>query len=254
MLGIIDWQVQERLLPEANQKQDEIRGLINGRGIPPDQIGRRWVATADRIYSFQDDDTTASDNEKRGAPVSHVKNLAFYQFDNGGARLQSVYRSKKASWHDGRVFFDDKMYREGTGDDNQAGTPSNGIAEQGNPFRPSYPKPSYLTVAGIREQMSASRSEFEQKSLSVALEKRYTTLVLPFVFVLFTTPFAFSLNRKAKAGRVGYAIALWLLFTGTAGLFEQFGLNGSLSPAMAVWTPLLIFTLIGVFSLSKVRT
>jgi hypothetical protein len=55
----------------------------------------------------------ASDNEKRDAPVSHVKNLAFYQFDNGGARLQSVYRSKKASWHDGRVFFDDKMYREG---------------------------------------------------------------------------------------------------------------------------------------------
>jgi lipopolysaccharide export LptBFGC system permease protein LptF len=254
LLGIIDWEVQERLLPDANQKQDEIRGLINGRGIAPDQVGRRWVASADRIYSFQEDEAAASDNEKRNSPVSHVKNLAFYQFDNGGARLQSVYRSKKASWHDGRVFFDDKMYRNGAGDDNKVGAEANGIAEQGNPFRPTYPKPSYLTVAGIREQMSASRSEFEQKSLAVALEKRYTTLVLPFVFVLFTTPFAFSLNRKAKAGRVGYAIALWLVFTGISGLFEQFGLNGSLSPPMAVWTPLLIFLLIGVFSLSKVRT
>lgn len=254
LLGIINWQVQERLLPDANQRQDSIRAVINGRGAAPDQVGRRWVATADRIYAFQDDDSSASDNEKRNAPISHVKNLAFYQFYRGEARLQSVYRSKKASWHDGRVFFDDKMYRDGAGDDKTAGVQAEGIPEQGNPFRPSYPKPSYLTVGGIRQQMAASRSEFEQKSLAVALEKRYTTLVLPFVFVLFTTPFAFSLNRKAKAGRVGYAIALWLLFTGCSSLFEQFGLNGSLSPAMAVWTPLLIFSLIGVFSLSKVRT
>jgi len=253
LLGIIDWQVQERLLPAANQKQDAIRAVINGRGVAPDGAGRRWVATADRIYAFQDDDTAASDNEKRNAPVSHVKNLAFYQFYSGEAKLQSVYRSKNASWHDGRVYFDDITYQAGATDDKKVGVQA-GIAEQVNPFRPNYPKPSYLTIAGIREQLSASRSEFEQKSLAVALEKRYTTLVLPFVFVLFTTPFAFSLNRKAKAGRVGYAIALWLLFTGTSSLFEQFGLNGSLSPTMAVWTPLLIFTMLGIFSLSKVRT
>ena len=102
--------------------------------------------------------------------------------------------------------------------------------------------------------MESSGSDFERRRFAVALEQRYTTLVLPFVIVLFTAPFAFSLNRKAKAGRVGYSIVLWLLFTGLAALFEQFGLIGSLSPAAAVWSPLLIFTMFGIYLLSKVKT
>jgi lipopolysaccharide export LptBFGC system permease protein LptF len=132
--------------------------------------------------------------------------------------------------------------------------PNDPIVEEVNPFRPVAAKPSYLTVAGIKEQMAAGGSEFEHRSFAIALEKKYTTLVLPFVIVLFTAPFAFSLNRRVKAGRVGYAIALWLLFTGLASLFEQFGLIGSLSPAAAVWSPLLVFSMLGVFLLSKIRT
>ena len=120
LLGVIDWQIQERVLPDANQRQDEIRTLINGRGVPPDEAGRRWVATSDRIYAFQDGvadappNRSASDNEKRIASpsVSSVNNLVIYQFDKGSARLQTVYRSKTASWHDGRVFLDDDVPEE----------------------------------------------------------------------------------------------------------------------------------------------
>jgi lipopolysaccharide export LptBFGC system permease protein LptF len=36
--------------------------------------------------------------------------------------------------------------------------------------------------------------------------------------------------------------------------FEQFGLNGQLSPEIAVWAPLAVFALLGVFLLSRVKT
>jgi lipopolysaccharide export LptBFGC system permease protein LptF len=74
------------------------------------------------------------------------------------------------------------------------------------------------------------------------------------VIALFSAPFAFSLSRKAKAGKIGLAIGLWLLFTGAVSLFEQFGLNGYLPASAAVWSPLLIFTMLCVYRLSAVRT
>ena len=51
-----------------------------------------------------------------------------------------------------------------------------------------------------------------------------------------------------------YKIGLWLLFTGTTTIFDQFGVNGFLSPALAVWSPLVLFSMLGIYLLSKVRT
>ena len=102
--------------------------------------------------------------------------------------------------------------------------------------------------------MDNSESEIEQRSFSVALQKKYTTLFLPFIIALFTAPFALSLSRKGKVVTIGYAVGLWLLFMGITAAFEQFGLNGFLSPAFAVWTPLMLFAMLGVYLLSKVKT
>jgi lipopolysaccharide export LptBFGC system permease protein LptF len=99
-----------------------------------------------------------------------------------------------------------------------------------------------------------SEAEIERRSLSVALEKKYSAAFLPFVISLFTAPFALGLGRKGKAALVGYAVGLWLVFVGFTSSFEQLGLNGHLSPAIAVWAPLVMFSFLGVFLLSRAKT
>ncbi|MGI8883302.1 MAG: LptF/LptG family permease [Pyrinomonadaceae bacterium] len=47
---------------------------------------------------------------------------------------------------------------------------------------------------------------------------------------------------------------MWLLFIGMMSIFEQFGLNGYISPFFAVWSPLFAFSLFGVYLLTKVKT
>src|SRR5213075_1011614 len=96
-------------------------------------------------------------------------------------------------------------------------------------------KPSHLDIAGTKEQIGNSDSDLDRRNLSVGLQKKYATAFLPFIIALFTAPFALSLSRKGKVVTVGYAVGLWLLFTGASSVFEQFGLNGFLSPASAVW-------------------
>jgi lipopolysaccharide export LptBFGC system permease protein LptF len=115
-------------------------------------------------------------------------------------------------------------------------------------------KPSHLDRRETAEQIKASESEIERRNLEVALEKKYTTLFLPFVITLFTAPFALSLSRKGRVVTVGYAIGVWLLFMGTTITFEQFGLSGYIAPTFAVWSPLFLFAIIGAFLISKVRT
>ncbi len=128
------------------------------------------------------------------------------------------------------------------------------MAERSNPFAEARKKPSQMNTEETKTQITNSESDVERRSFAVALEKKYTTPFLPFIIALFTAPFALSLSRKGKVATIGYAVALWLLFMGVTSAFEQIGLNASLTPAMAVWSPLMLFSMFGIFLLSKVKT
>lgn len=252
LLGLVNWQIQERVLPEANMRQDEVRTLIRNRGIPTDVSGKTWVANEDRIYSF----IPASDNEKRDMCPDCVTALTVYEFSTGQPNLQVVYRSRSGHWKAGSIVLQGNVekndLREGkidTGNVDQLE-----IAGSTNPFIETGEPPSHLDIAGIKEQIASSDSDVDRRNLSMGLEKKYATALLPFIIALFTAPFALSLSRKGNVVTVGYAVGLWLVFTGASSVFEQFGLNGFLSPSLAIWTPLVIFAMLGVFLLSKVKT
>ena len=115
-------------------------------------------------------------------------------------------------------------------------------------------KPNQTNSAVLKRQLESADSDIERRTAAVALQKKYSTLFLPFITVLFTAPFALNLSRKGKAATIGFAVGLWLIFTGTSTVFDQFGLNGMLEPVVAVWAPMAFFALVGAYLLSRVRT
>jgi lipopolysaccharide export system permease protein len=257
VLGLINWQIQEHILPAANQRQDEFRWLLRNSGKPDDAFGRAWIANDRRIYSFTPPKShSASDNAKQDACSGCATDLSLYEFTEGGTRLQTIFRSKIALWERGNI----ELLGSVEKDDLKEGKietirlNETEIPEPSNPFTETREKPSHLNIAGIKQQIAAGDSDTDRRNLRVALAKKYATLFLPFIIALFTAPFSLSLNRKGKAATVGYTVALWLLFMGTISIFEQFGLNGSLSPSFAVSSPLVMFAMFGVYLLSKVKT
>lgn len=260
VLGLANWQLQERIAPYANQLQDEFRTRIRSRGNSATRSGKFWVANDQRIYSFNiGHNPRASDNDTRyllGCAACNVRDLTVYDFGQTGEKLQAVYQVESAVWEGKRIRFAGPAKRSAVSDKGVVTTDLAGgeLAEASNPFAEMRKKPSHLTIAETREQLASAESEVEKRSFGVALEKKYTALILPFVIALFTAPFALSLSRKGKVITVGYAVGLWLLFMGVTSTFEQFGLNGSLPPTAAVWGPLVLFSMLGVYLLSKVRT
>ncbi len=260
ILGVVNWQIQERIAPTTNQVQDEVRTQIRSRGLTANRSGKLWVANDYRIYSFELDNN-ASDNAQRPnlscSGVCSVKNLTIYEFARDNTRVQSVYRVQQARWDRNRIIFSSEGDRLDLGEDRIARSnvkTGMELAEDQNPFGEIRSKPSHLNSSETRQQAANSESEVEQRSFQVALQKKYSTAFLPIVIALFTAPFALSLSRTGKAATTGYAVGLWLLFMGVTSVFEQLGLNGTLDARVAIWGPLLLFALLGIFLLSRIRT
>lgn len=247
-LGVFTFSVQELLAPRANLLQDQYRQLLRGRG-EREQMGRYWVAEANRIYSFIHN-PDASDNDKS------VVGLWVYEFADNGEELQTLYRADSGRWDRGRIIFTGSVKKSflSNGRVENSVVSDGEVAAATDPFKEIRKKPSQLSISETRSRIETSESEIEQASFEVALERKWSTLVLPFVIALFTAPFALSLNRKGKAATVGYAVGLLLVFMAVTSVFEQFGLNGSLPASIAVWAPLALFAMIGVYLLSKVKT
>ena len=258
LLGVFNWQLQERIFPRANQIQDDLRARIRSRGLMQNRSGKLWVANDRRIFSFELD-SAASDNESAiqlCVGECAVKNLTIYEFADDRARLQSVYRISSAGWERDRIVFKGEAEKIdlAEGKITKSVQQSGELAERSNPFAEARKKPSHLNTEETKLQIANSESDVEKRSFAVALEKKYTTPFLPFIIALFTAPFALSLSRKGKVATIGYAVGLWLLFMGVTSTFEQVGLNGSLPAAMAVWSPLMLFSMLGIYLLSKVKT
>ena len=212
-------------------------------------MGRLWVAEGNRIYSFVHN-KEASDNE------SVYKNLWLYKFADNGGELQSLYRSNGARWETGRIVFVGNVRKSTL----LNGRVENSIQLGGelptsvDPFKEVRRTPTQVSIAEAGQRIELSESDVERTVFEVALERKWSTIVVPFVIALFTAPFALSLNRKGKAATVGYAVGLLLVFMAVTSIFEQFGLNGSLQPWVAVWSPLGLFAMLGVYLLSRVKT
>lgn len=252
-IGLINWGVQEKILPYNNRIQDELRNKIRSQGSSQLAAGKNWVATENRIYSFE-----LPADQSLNAVSRQVKNLIIYQLDEKGGKLLSVTNVGEASWEEGRIKFLTGGSRvDWVGDKPRKTSLTTDyfeVKENYNPFGLATKKPNHLTTSELAEYVKTTESETEKRTYSVALQKRYATIFLPLIITLFTAPFALSLSRKGKVLTVGYAVGVWLLFIGVTSFFEQFGANGYLDARIAVWSPLVLFTVLGFFLLSRVKT
>lgn len=247
-IGALNLGIQELILPSANQRQDAFRALLRSRGVPPSDGSKSWAATGNRIYSF---DTPALG----GLREREVTGLTVYEFGADGS-LTSVYLAPRALWRGDSVQITGDAQRLQVSGEAVLSTRVSDpvLAEPEHPFTYANQRPSHLSTLETRRYLEEVDSGIEFRNMAVALHRKYATLFMPLFIVVFTAPFGLSLSRKGKVVAVGYAVGAWLVYTGVGNAFEQFGLSGAISPAAAVWLPLLAFVSAGVILLSRVRT
>jgi LPS export ABC transporter permease LptF/LPS export ABC transporter permease LptG len=251
VVGWLTWEIQERIVPFTNRQQDSLRSQIRGGLAAMNKEGRYWVAGRNRLYSF----TSTSD-----ASTERAKDLTVYEFgDSSQANISRILKAPEASRKGQEILLEGQVQSlTWAGDKVNVETftmaESSGLAEVENPFEQIYFKPTHLSAAETLERIRQSDSQAERRNLEVNLQRKYSTPFLPLVIMLFTAPFALSLGRKGRVITVGLAIGVWLVFMGLSNTFEQLGISGQLSAKLAVWNPLILFSILGAYLLSRVRT
>ncbi|CAN5486892.1 hypothetical protein BH20ACI3_BH20ACI3_33680 [soil metagenome] len=244
------WVVQEHLMPDANLTQDKLRAQI--RGGEPRAItgtGRQWLASAEsnRLYSYEFDARGSSLNEP-----------AIFEFDPTGVHLASVTSGAAGSWVDANRMAITKAETfnfRGLKVERQVAETKEILAEPFQVFKPTIDKPSQLSSAGLSRYLKiAKRRGIDVSTLSVALQRKYAAPFGVVVMAFIGIPLALSFGRKgtiiALCAAVGLSIAYW----GVGGGLQQMGNLGLLPPAVAGWSPPIIFAAAGTYLLSRIRT
>lgn len=248
-IGILNLIFQESILTHANRTQDSLLAQIRSRNAILNRNGKYWISSKDTFYSFEN--KGASDNE-----IKMVKNLRIYQFDSEKFQLTSFLAVDRAAWDNNKIKFltTGKRTVWNEGKITTISVANFEIEESYNPFKRTITKPNHLSIFETTKKLQNTRSENERRNYLISLQKKYSTAFLPFIITLFTAPFALSLSRKGTVVTLGYAVAFWLVFMGATKVLEQFGSSGFISPFLAVWSPLVLFTILGLFLMTRIKT
>ena len=248
--GVGTWLVQEHLMPNANLKQDALRAQIRG-GEPRAVIGtdRQWLASAEstRLYSYEFDERGKALNEP-----------AIYEFDPAGVHLASVTTGNLGTWTaDNQMAVNnaETFSFQGLEVERQVAANKAVPIEPVQVFKPTIDKPSQLSSNGLSSYLKAAkRRGREVSALAVALQRKYAAPFGVVVMAFIGIPLALSFGRKgtiiALCAAVGLSIAYW----GVGGGLQRLGNLGLLPPAVAGWSPPIIFAAAGTYLLSRIRT
>jgi LPS export ABC transporter permease LptF/LPS export ABC transporter permease LptG len=248
-VGVGVWFVQEKVMPNANRRQNALRGMIRTGAVQADvQSGKVWVSSADtrRIYSYD--------------PVSvggQLNNLSIFDFDAEALHLERVLVTPDMNLAPG-------AFLEGRGESIELGG-GGATYKRGAPIRLSagdfymlngeLNKPAELDAKSLSAYIRELKARgVNVAPLSVVLERKRAEPFSPLIMILVGAPLAFVFGRRGTMVALCMAIGSGLAFLGLTSGFQQAGANGILNASVAAWAPSLLFLAIGGYLLTRTRT
>lgn len=248
-VGVGVWFVQEKVMPDANRRQNALRGMIRTGVVQADiQAGKVWVSSADtrRIYAYDP-----------GSVGGRLNNLSVFEFDAEALHLERVLVLPGMSLTSG-------AFVEGQGELIELGG-GGAVYERGAPIRLSsgdfyvlnseLNKPTELDAKALSAYISELKARgVNVAPLSVVLERKKAEPFSPLIMILVGAPLAFAFGRRGTMVALCMAIGSGLTFLGLTSGFQQAGANGLLTPSVAAWAPSLLFLAVGGYLLTRTRT
>ena len=250
LLGACVWLMQDKVMPEANRRQNALRGVIRSGGAQAEaQKGRRWVSSADsrRIYNYTP-----------LGPGGELADLVVFNFDGEALHLERIYLAPAASPSAGTGL----EMREAEVIDFSGG----GVAyahqsrvsveaEAFEAFNSGLNRPMEFSFEDLSAYIKALKERgVNVRPLVVALQRRLVEPLLPLVMILVGAPLAFVFGRRGTLLALCFGIGVGLLFLGVMSVAQQVGSSGLISTHIAAWSPPALFSAAGLYMLSRTRT
>ncbi len=241
-------------LPYTNKRQDALRNRIKGKPaqtyLRPD---RKWIfGQHSDIYYYQffdpDRDVFAG--------------VSVFQFDPHTFQITHRITADRAHWSSamGRWVYEQGWERSlnGSAIDSYrkfdvATYPE--LAEAPSYFKKEVKQSSEMSYDELRRYIhDLEESGFDVVRLRVQLQKKIAYPLITLVMAILAIPFALSAGKRSTLAGVATAIGIGVFYWTISGLFEAMGNLSQLPPAVAAWSPDLVFGFIGGYLILRMPT
>jgi LPS export ABC transporter permease LptF/LPS export ABC transporter permease LptG len=243
-------------LPHTNKRQEALHNEIKGK--PPQtylHADRKWIfGERNDIYYYQFFDP---DRDTFG-------NVTVFQLDPANFTISGRIHADSAHWADNlnRWIYERGWDRHFRG----SAIAPDGYQRFEVATFPEFPEtPSYFkkevkqyTEMNYEELRSyihdLQQSGFDVVRLRVQLNQKISYPLITLIMAVLAIPFSLSTAKRGAITGVAVAVGIALFYTVVSRLFEAMGDLSQLPPAIAAWSPDLIFTLVGGYLILKVPT
>jgi LPS export ABC transporter permease LptG len=252
VLGALAFHIQEQVLPLSSKKAEEIWNKIND--VPLRSYGyvnRRWVANKrrDRFYYY-----TYFDPGK-----TVFSQLSIFDINLADWTLGRWIYAEKAWLKDETLHMENCWIREFGGNLPVAFSKQKSLdlrLEEGKSyFLKESKEPSQMTYGELRRHIrEVQKMGFDTNSLRVDLNSKISFPFVALIMTLLGIPFAFSMGKRGTLVGIGIGLAIVMIYWVVIGVFRSLGYVSFLNAFLAAWGPNLIFGLIGLYLLFRLRT
>ena len=241
-------------LPHTNKRQEALHNQIKGKPaqtyLRPD---RRWIFGQNNdIYYYQFFDP---DRDQFG-------NVTVFQLDPASFTITRRIHADRAHWADNLNRW---VYEQGWDRSLSGAAIANyhsfdvttfpGLQETPSYFKKEVKQYSEMNYEELRRYIrDLQQSGFDVVRLRVQLHKKLSYPLITLIMAVLAIPFALSTAKKGAVTGVAVAVGIAVFYTVVSRLFEAMGDLSQLPPALAAWSPDLIFMLVGGYLILKVPT
>ena len=247
-------------VPDADRIQDAIRAEIKGR---PAQTyldpSRTWFyGHEDRIYNYKYFD-------QKGKVMLGVN---VFEIDPQMFRLKKHIAAERASWVPAVNAW---VFQNGWSRDLSRDQKGNDAASVFNfaggvkVFPELKETPDYFAKEALQSQQmnflelrsyinELRQSGFDTIALRVQLYKKFSVPLFAFILALVSAPFAFLAGNRGGMAGIGMSFLIFIGYVSIDQFFEQLGNLNELPPQLAAWSPDVVFSLVGLYFLARMRT
>jgi LPS export ABC transporter permease LptG len=241
-------------IPDANRRQEALRSQIKNKPVQtylrPD---RQWVyGMGRRIYNYRYLDP-------REAIMSKVN---VYEFSKHDFRVEHQISADRAQWRPEQRCW---VFSKGLSNKiDKFGNDTGALFEQAS-FPELVEPPSWF----VKEEKQYKEMNFQELAryirevrasgldtirLQVQYHKKFAVPLFALIMALLSVPFAFIAGSRGAMTGVGISFGITIAYFSVGTLFEQIGNLNQLPPAMAAWSPDILFVLCGLYFMTRMRT
>ena len=241
-------------LPHTNKRQEALHNQIKGK--PPQTYlrpDRKWIFGQNNdIYYYQFFDP---DRDQFG-------NITVFQLDRASFTITRRIHAERAHWAENlnRWIYEQGWDRSLNVSAISDYHPFDVATFPSLPETPSYFKKEVKQYDEMNYEelhryiRDLQQSGFDVVRLRVQLQQKLSYPLITLIMALLAIPFSLAAEKKGAVTGIAVAVGIAAVYLVASPLFEAMGNARLLPPALAAWSPDLIFVLFGGYLILKVPT